>query len=65
MGHNRLSAYAIVVYANQYAVVTENGHKGYDPHLPSVYTSVDFSDCDQTKAWRPVSFIAPTPIRLR
>jgi hypothetical protein len=65
MGRNRLSPYAIGIYANQYAVVTKNGHKGYDPHLPSVYTSVDFDDCRQTKVWRPVSFIAPTRIRLR
>jgi len=49
MAENRLSADAIVVYANQYAVVTENGHKGYDPLLPFAYTSVDFSDCRQTK----------------
>ena len=65
MGQNRLSADAIVVYANQYAVVTENGHKGYDTHLPSVYTSVDFIHCHQKKVWRLVSFIAPTPIRRR
>ena len=65
MGENRLSADAIVVYANQYALVTENGHKGYDPLLPSVYTSVDFSDCRQIKVWHPVSFIVPTPIRHR
>jgi hypothetical protein len=65
MAENALSADAIDVYANQYAVVTENGHKGYDPLLPSVYTSVDFSDCRQIKLWPPVSFIAPTPTRLR
>jgi hypothetical protein len=65
MARNRLSADPIVVYANQYTVVTENGHKGYDPPLPFVYPSVDFSDCHQTKVWHPVSFIALTPIRLR
>ena len=65
MGRNSLSAYAIVVYTNKYAVVTENGHKGYDRLLPFVYTSVDFIHCHQKKAWRPVSFIAPTPIRRR
>jgi len=65
MGQNRLSAGPIVVYANQYAVVTENEHNGYDPQLPSVYISLDYSDCDQIKVWHPVSFIAPTPIRPR
>jgi hypothetical protein len=65
MAPNSLSAHAIVVYANQYAVVTKNGHKGYDPPVPFVYTSADFCDCDQTKVWHPASFIAPTPIRLK
>jgi hypothetical protein len=65
MRRNAVSADAIVVYANQYTVVTKNGHKGYDPRLPFVYTLVDFRDCSQQKVGHPVSCIAPIPIRPR